>query len=189
MLWESQPDIPWHRAVHWAQAALATIGRGGSRPAHSARQPGPSAQHPGRPAPRPGKPLEERVSGIVRGLARRLEADLRARSRRTRHADRRHEAGDRPTRKALDDILKARTSAAYLFDERTGALVIVGERGRTHFFTPDGRLVSSVRYSRDAIERKRKTGVWRAASESEAQRFREQILRRGARETVSVQPL
>ena len=168
MLWERQPDIPWVRAVRWGQAALATIGRGSPRP--------------GRAALRPGKAIEERVLGIVRGLARRLEADQRARSRRTRHADRRHESGDRPTRKAIDDIREARSAAAYLFDDRTGAVVIVGQRGRTHFFTLDGRLVSSVRYSRDAIERKRKAGVWRAASETEAQTFRERILRQGARE-------
>jgi hypothetical protein len=40
-----------------------------------------------------------------------------------------------------------------------------------HFYTPEGKLVSSVHYSREAIERKRKLGIWREASASEAAAF------------------
>ena len=45
----------------------------------------------------------------------------------------------------------------------------------THFFTREGRLVSSVRYSREAIERKRGAGLWRAASEDETRVIREKL--------------
>jgi hypothetical protein len=38
-----------------------------------------------------------------------------------------------------------------------------------HFYTPGGRLVSSVRYSRDAIEKKRKTGLWRPSRPEESE--------------------
>ena len=115
--------------------------------------------------------ITHRVERILQGLARRLERDQRSRKRRTRHAEARHESGRRPTRKALDD---ARTAGEgeLLFDERSGTLVVLGERGRTHFFTPQGRLVSSVRYSRDAVERKLKLGMWRPATREQAEQLR-----------------
>ncbi|NIM62932.1 MAG: hypothetical protein GTO30_15180, partial [Acidobacteria bacterium] len=90
--------------------------------------------------------LEERVDRILAGLRRRLERDNRARSRRTRHAQERHQSGRRPTRKALEDAREA-ADEAFMFDPRSGALVVLGDRGRTHFFAPEGKLVSSVRYS------------------------------------------
>jgi len=153
LLWERGREVPWSRAVRWAQAALATVERGRRR---------------GTPGDRSREDLERRVDGILRGLARRLERDHRSRSRRTLHAEERHLSGERPTRKALDDIRGA-NAEEILFDERNGTLVVPGERGRVHFFTPEGRLVSSVRYSRDAIERKRKLGLWRGASRPEAE--------------------
>ena len=60
-------------------------------------------------------------------------------------------------------------------DERSGAIVVVGDRGRTHFFTAEGRLVSSVRYSRDAIERKLKSELWRRAPDDLLQSFRSKL--------------
>jgi len=161
MLWERQEDFAWRRGVRWAQAALASLEQDGN------------GRRRRRGIPRAG--LESRAAGILNGLARRLEQDLRGRSRRTAHADRRHHEGDRPTRKALDDIRQARASDPLLVDERSGALVILGERGRTHFFTPEGRLVSSVRYSREAIERKRRSGLWRSASDEETREFRARL--------------
>ena len=161
MLWERQEDFAWRRGVRWAQAALASLEQDGK-----GRQ---------RRTSIPRAELESRAAGILNGLARRLEQDLRGRSRRTAHADRRHHEGDRPTRKALDDIRQAGASGLLLVDERSGALVILGERGRTHFFTPEGRLVSSVRYSRDAIERKRQSGLWRSASDEETREFRSRL--------------
>ncbi len=160
MLWERQEDFAWRRGVRWAQSALASV----ERDSKGRRRRGITRAE-----------LENRAAGILNGLARRLEQDLRGRSRRTAHADRRHQEGDRPTRKALDDSGVVRSNGAVLVDERSGALVILGERGRTHFFTPEGRLVSSVRYSREAIERKRGSGLWRSASDDEAREFRERL--------------
>jgi hypothetical protein len=77
---------------------------------------------------------------------------------------------------AIEDIRGARPEA-FLLDERSGAVVVLGGRGRTHFFTPEGRLVSSVRYSRDAIERKKKRGIWRALGPDEARSVRHGLLR------------
>lgn len=155
MLWERQDDLPWRRSVKWAQSALTSLVPSRTARAGSAGRHSPSAEE-----------RDRRVEGILRGMARRLERDVRALSRRTGHAQARHDSGERPTRMAVTDAREARREEV-LVDERNGTLVVLGERGRTHFFTPDGRLVSSVRYSREAIERKRKLGVWRAASPEE----------------------
>lgn len=146
MLLERQDELPWRRSVRWAQHALGSV-RCTTRGAGVGR-------------------MRNRVEGILRGLARRLEREQRARSRRTGHAQRRHASGERPTRKAMEDTLAARSSDV-LVDERSGARVVLGDRGRTHFLSPDGRLVSSVRYSRDAIERKIRSGLWRPATPEE----------------------
>ncbi|HYV19593.1 MAG TPA: hypothetical protein VFC25_11275 [Verrucomicrobiae bacterium] len=166
LLWERQDELPWRRAVRWAQAALMTAARD-ARPPRRERAPAEG--------PLNDPALERRVLGILQGLARRLEQDRRGSGRRTAHAGERHEQGIRPTRKAIDDIREAR-SDAFLRDERSGAVVVLGDRGRTHFFTPEGRLMSSVRYSREAIDRKRRAGLWRDLAAPEARRTREALL-------------
>lgn len=162
MLWERHAELPWRRSVRWAQSALASLERTGGRDGGR------------RSAEISAVQRDQRVAGILRGMARRLERDLRARARRTEHAQDRHEAGDRPTRMAVTDV-RAASPEAVLVDERSGTLVVLGDRGRTHFFTAEGRLVSSVRYSREAIERKRKLGLWRDASAEEAETLRVRI--------------
>jgi hypothetical protein len=158
LLWERQDELPWRRAVRWAQSALATLDRphGGRRRRSRDADAGV---------------IEERVDGILRGLARRLERDRRARGRRTRHAEQRHSSGERPTRKAVDDARDANPDSV-MIDEGRGTIVVLGERGRTHFFTPGGRLVSSVRYGREAIARKIKQDRWRPATAEEAASLR-----------------
>jgi hypothetical protein len=153
-LWESHSELPWRRAVRWAQTALQSI--------EPRRGPGRGE----RTGPASEARLERRLDGIMRGLARRLERDQRSRSRRTRHAEERHSSGERPTRKAVDDVREAGEDA-FMVDVRSGAIVVLGDRGRTHFFTESGRLVSSVRYSREAIARKVKFEKWRAARPQE----------------------
>ncbi len=145
--------FPWHRAVQWTQSALATLGR--------SRQ----------------DDLDHRVEGILSGLARRLQQEQRSRGRRTRHAEERHGSGNRPTRKALEDLEEA-GGDDFCLDERNGTLVVLGQRGRTHFFSADGRLVSSVRYSRDAIEGKLKNRLWRKAAETEIDTVRKKVAAR-----------
>ena len=152
-LWDRLGDPPWRRAVRWAQAALQTIPRVGRN---------------GR------EELEGRVRGILNGFARRVEREQRSRSRRTRHAEQRHKSGERPTRKALDDAREV-DRESLLLDERSGTIVVLGERGRTHFFTRDGQLVSSVRYSREAIARKLKLRLWKPAPEEVRESFRERL--------------
>jgi hypothetical protein len=193
MLWERQGDLPWRRAVRWAQAALVTV----AREARNRRRPRPSRGNTARDAAGveggagsaaaggdqggwwgAEETLERRVMGILQGLARRLEQDVRGRGRRTAHAGERHEGGERPTRKAIDDIRGAGPEA-FLRDERAGTVVVLGDRGRTHFLTPEGRLVSSVRYSREAIDKKRGLGLWQPLGRTEAEAAREAALKVG----------
>ena len=157
-LWDRHEELPWRKAVRWAQSALQTV---------TSNSGGRSAR-PSRAA------LERRAERILQGLARRLERDHRARGRRTRHAEERHASGDRPTRKALDDA-RAASGDTLFVDERSGTMVVLGERGRTHFFTPEGRHVSSVRYSREAIERKLKFELWRPATDELREVFRSKL--------------
>jgi hypothetical protein len=157
MLGERERELPWRKAMLWAQSALSTLPRNRRR-GRSAEE-----QH------------EERVAGILRGLARRLESDRRARARRTAHAQERHTTGERPTRKALDDA-RVVGYEGLLVDERSGALVVLGDRGRTHFFSPEGRLVTSVRYSKEAIAGKIQAQLWKRASRKVHRNFVERLV-------------
>ena len=153
LIWERQNELPWRRSVRWAQAAVATLGR--------------ARRHDKRTRAE----LETRVGGILAGLGRRLERDNRARSRRTRHAQKRHQSGRRPTRKAIEDARDA-PDEAFMHDTRSGVLVVLGDRGRTHFFAPEGKLVSSVRYSPGAIAKKVKLKRWQPATAEQRETLR-----------------
>ena len=160
-LWDRHEELPWRRSIRWAQAALQTL----------VPRRAPSA---GRSVEQTMPDLERRVGGILQGLGRRLEREQRARSRRTRHAERRHVSGSRPTPKAIDDA-RAVNDESLLVDVRSGTFVVLGQRGRTHFFTGEGQHVSSVRYSRDAIARKLKLERWCEASREQIESFRRMI--------------
>ena len=155
-LWDRHEDLPWHRSVRWAQAALQTL--------ESRSSPGAGER----------ERLDQRVGGILNGLARRLVRDRRARGRRTRHAEERHVSGKRPTGKAVEDV-RAAADDAFMLDERSDTLVVLGQRGRTHFFSPEGQLVSSVRYSKEAIARKIKVKRWRSATTAESTALRDRL--------------
>jgi len=160
-LWDRHEELPWRRSIRWAQAALQTlVPRGTPRDGRSIARMLPE--------------LERRVIGILQGLGRRLEREQRARSRRTKHAEQRHVSGSRPTPKAIDDA-RSVNEESLLVDARKGTLVVLGQRGRTHFFTSEGQHVSSVRYSRDAIARKLKLELWSEATRDQLASFRRMI--------------
>jgi len=149
-LWEGRSDLPWRRAVRWAQSALSTLGRNQR------------------------KDSDARIVGILQGLARRLVKDHRGSSRRTQHAENHHDSGSRPTRMALEDLTRCAEQDLFM-DDRNQTLVVRGARGRTHFFNQEGRLVSSVRYSREAIAGKLKNGIWRSVTLAETVKIRTRI--------------
>ncbi|HSG39955.1 MAG TPA: hypothetical protein VLE27_09990, partial [Thermoanaerobaculia bacterium] len=122
----------------------------------------------------PREILEQRLEGIVQGMARRLEKDWRGKERRTQHGQQRHAEGDRPTRMALTDLARAKPEDL-LFDTRRETLVVVGDRGRAHVFNLTGKLVTSVRYNPAVIEKRRKNGMWRPAGAEEVRTVRERV--------------
>lgn len=156
-LYDRLGGIPWADAVRWAQGVLLGIEGQLER------------------APRtPRELVDKRIEGLLNAVARRLEKDRRGKERRTRHGQQRHAEGDRPTRMALADLARA-TPENLLFDVRRETLVVVGERGRAHVFSLAGKLVTSVRYNMESIEKRRKNGLWRPAAREEIQTVRERV--------------
>ncbi len=145
-LHDKMKNLPWDAGVRWLRSGIRTL----------------------------RAPDAKRVAGLLGGLARRLERGERASGRRTSHAQDRHAGGSRPTRMAIADFEGASVDAI-AFDERKRTFVVVGERGRCHVFSPQGKLVTSVRYPAPTIERRRKSGQWRAASSEEVSALRQAL--------------
>ena len=169
-LYDRLGEIPWTTEVRWAQSVLTSIERNLS---------GAGGQGAGRKKSRKGKGggeaamahAEARITGLLDGLARRLEKGRRAKERRTRHAEERHGQGDRPTRMALTDLAQAKDEDV-LLDTQKRTFVVLGERGRAHVFNRQGKIVTSVRYSTDAIERRRSGGRWKPLPKDEVAALR-----------------
>ncbi len=150
-LYDRMGEVPWSGSVRWAQTVLGSI------------------EHQLDRAPRtPPKVVDQRIEGLVTALARRLEKGWRGEERRTQHAKVRHREGDRPTRMALADFARA-TPEDLLFDTRRDTLVVVGDRGRAHVFSREGKLVTSIRYNPAVIEKRRQNGMWRPAAKEEVE--------------------
>jgi hypothetical protein len=156
-LFDLAGELPWARATGWAQGVLDKISRG---------RPGGTEAAEGA--------LEKRIEGLINGLARRLEQRRRARDRRTGHAQQRHRQPERPTWKAMDDLARARPEHL-LYDSRRKTFVVLGERGRAHVFNPVGKLVTSIRYSPESIDRRKKNGHWRPASVEDLDGLRKRV--------------
>lgn len=152
---ESLIELPWQAAIDWTQTTLAEIEESSAKT--------PAA-------------LESRVQGVLRGLAGRLLQGRRARERRTDHAEDRHQSKARPTSQALKDLKQA-TPDALFFDHRRGTLIVVAEAGRVHVWSPEGKLVTSVRYSVDAIAVKKVREIWRPAGPQELIALRQAVAR------------
>ncbi|MEM7050408.1 MAG: hypothetical protein AAF604_12155 [Acidobacteriota bacterium] len=159
-LYDRLGDLPWLEPVRWAQTALDQItyrGKGDT------------------------VPLGKRLTNLLNGLARRLEKARRAKDRKTRHGQQRHRQGDRPTHMALADLARA-GEEELLFDTRQKTLVVLGARGRAHVFNGDGKLVTSIRYTPGAIERRRERRIWRPATGEEIAGLRRRIEERSQRD-------
>lgn len=146
-------EVPWKPVVYWGQQVLQQI---------------ESTQ--GRKTATP-EALSRRVQGMLESMARRLEQGRRSRERRTGHAEERHHQGDRPTRMAYADLARS-DDERFLRDERRETMIVLGDRGRAHVFNLEGKLVTSVRYSPESIERKIRREVWRPATAQEVMALR-----------------
>jgi hypothetical protein len=178
-LYDRLGAIPWSIEVRWAQTVLTSIERTLSRKG-SGRKKG--KKKGAKPGAAPGESAaqerektlahaEARIQGLLEGLARRLEKGRRAQERRTRHAEERHDQGDRPTRMALTDLAQAKDEDV-LLDTRERTFVVLGDRGRAHVFNRQGKIVTSVRYSTEAIEKRRTGGRWKPLPKDEVAALR-----------------
>jgi hypothetical protein len=83
---------------------------------------------------------------------------------------------------ALADLARA-TPESLFYDTRRETLIVLGDRGRTHVFNQDGKLVTSVRYEPAAIEKRRHNGIWRPAGDGEVAALREKAMGPSAADT------
>lgn len=166
--------VPWTPVVAWATSALRSIEADARQASGKKGKQSKDGKDGKQGKDAKGARFEQRVAGVLDGIARRLSHDHRARGRRTDHAEARHDQGDRPTRMALADLARA-DDARVLRDVRRKTWIVLGERGRAHVFNPAGRLVTSIRYSPESIERKRRAGIWRPAQEGDAAELRAKV--------------
>ena len=114
--------------------------------------------------------LQQRSLTLIRELCRDVEHISRATKRRTRHAIERSQQADRPTSKAFEDACAA-SHEDILQDTLKKTIVVIGQRGRVHFFSDNGKHVSSVvfegRTIRQRIARKR----WVPLPQERTQKF------------------
>ncbi|MEE8523363.1 MAG: hypothetical protein V3T72_05485 [Thermoanaerobaculia bacterium] len=155
-LYDRLPRIPWTSPVSWSQPVLRSIERSQGRKSSTPEL------------------LSKRVEGVLASIARQFDHDHRSRGRRTVHAQKRHAEGDRPTRLALRDLADA-ADGDFFFDQRKRTFIVLGERGRAHVWSPAGKLVTSIRYSADSIERKKNNEIWRPAKEEEIAGLRKTV--------------
>ena len=162
--------LPWTPHVRWAQEALESIERAAAKGGSTAKEKKKGGKKSGKngAGKRAGvsKAVEKRLTGVLNGLSRRLEKGRRAKERKTRHGRERHAQSDRPTEMALADLARAGQEDV-MVDRRQETLVVLGDKGRAHVFNPGGKLVTSIRYAPESIERRRKQDRWRPASKDE----------------------
>ncbi len=155
-LYDRAGQVPWTQAVRWGQSALESIERSQGRKTATPER------------------LSARVEGVLNGIARRLEQHRRSRDRRTGHAQQRHTEGGRPTRMAVEDLARAGDDGLF-YDTRHDTLIVLGEKGRAHFFNAEGKLVTSIRFPPSSIARKKKQGRWRPATAEEVAALRTEV--------------
>jgi len=118
--------------------------------------------------------FEKRVRTVLQDLARFLERDSYHRHSRTRHAREERARRDRPIAAALKDLEHA-PPESFCIDLRNSTMIIVGPHNRTHVFTGDGRLVTSINYDGEELRKKHQRRDWRRATEEEIAGFRESV--------------
>ncbi len=163
--------LPWAETAAWGRGVLRNV----ESAANAGREESESVT---------GEVWQRRARGLSSALARRLEKTGRTALRRTEHAKQRSREA-RPVGKALADLAEARRDQV-LYDVERQTFVVLGERGRAHVFSPEGRLVTSIRYTPASIERRVARGHWRRAKGREITSLREACRTlRGARSAAS----
>ncbi len=78
--------------------------------------------------------------------------------KRSSHGEERHADSDRPTSQAFAD--KSKSVEIYL-DVESGYYIFVGERGRTHIFTPEYLHHTSFRTTKNNRLERQTSGKWK----------------------------
>lgn len=122
--------------------------------------------------------LPDGIAEALPPLLNRLRLDLehifRTASRRTRHAEERRESAGRPIGQALRDAMEA-SADRVLMDTRRGTIVVLGPRGRTHVFSPDGRLVTTLVLTPQEVQRRYALSRWRTLAPEEVLQWRKTL--------------
>ena len=147
---------PLYETIARARGRIASIGRSSINP---------------RSGDWYSRKFESRVLAVLGDLAHFLERNSHLRHRRTRHAREERTRRDRPIAAALKDLERA-SPEDFHFDEANHTIVIVGPHLRTHIFSPEGKLVTSINYDGDQVRKKRQTHAWRPATSEEISAFR-----------------
>lgn len=169
-LFDRLGELPWTPAVRQAQEEVEAVEREAAKS---------QSQGHGKGRGKGARRTERRLTAVLNGLAKRLEKDRRARERKTKHGRERHAQSDRPTDMALADLARAGADDV-LVDRRQETLVVLGDKGRAHVFNPAGKLVTSVRYNPESIERRRQRDQWRPASAEEISTLRDNVAAAGS---------
>ncbi len=118
--------------------------------------------------------IESRMGPLLARIRGDVERCFRPVHRRTRHAQERHEGGERPTSRAYAD---ARTSPdeRFLEDVERETIIVLGPRNRAHVFSPAGRHVTSLQLRPGEVDRKVDRRRWRPMTRADVHTFREQL--------------
>ena len=111
-----------------------------------------------------------RIPAVMAQLAVSLDRGHRQARRRTRHSQERRRQ-QRPVHKAIDDA-RLTPNAELLYDEKSSAYIVSGQRGRFHVFSADGRHVTSFTGRPGTVEFRLRTRRWRHLAADEQDAFR-----------------
>jgi len=116
----------------------------------------------------------DRISALLSTLRGDLSRIFSGKVHRTKHAQRRHRSGARPTSQAVSDARGA-SMERVLFDIPRETFVILGRKGRAHVFSRSARHVTSMRLEDGEVTRKKRRQRWREVTPSEYQALRRQL--------------
>jgi hypothetical protein len=153
----------WGGWVHRAEVrATAALGRLEQQLA-SAPSGGPAAM----------RHAFRRVPGVMAQLATSLDRGYRQNQRRTRHSEERRQQ-QRPVHKAIEDAQGA-PDHELLYDEKSNAYIVSGQRGRFHVFSLEGRHITSFTGRPGTVDFRLRTQRWRRLAKGEQQAFRTRL--------------
>ncbi len=114
----------------------------------------------------------------VDALLTRLRSDVlrvfKTRDHRTRHAEERHQSGERPTALALSDALQTGDGRLYR-DDHKDTIVVIGPKNRVHVFSRIGRHITSLELQPQDIARRVDLGRWKLLERHAGEVFRHML--------------